>query len=65
MIITILALTLCLSTVALFPVDIFLVSRIMDSATGLRRSWATDDAIAQMLSAVRIVYYGNELSLVI
>ncbi|KAF9296571.1 hypothetical protein BGZ74_010253 [Mortierella antarctica] len=35
MVITILALTLCLTTVALFPIDIYLVSRIMDSATGL------------------------------
>ncbi|KAF8924823.1 hypothetical protein BGZ52_007707, partial [Haplosporangium bisporale] len=35
MVITILALTLCLTTVALFPIDIFLVSRIMNSATGL------------------------------
>ncbi|KAG0000342.1 hypothetical protein BGZ79_006053 [Entomortierella chlamydospora] len=48
MIVTVLALTLCLSTVALFPVDIFLVSRIMDPATGLRRPWATDEAIANM-----------------
>ncbi|KAG0099204.1 hypothetical protein BGZ93_008688 [Podila epicladia] len=35
MVITILALTLCLTTVALFPIDIYLVSRIMDSTTGL------------------------------
>lgn len=58
MIVTVLALTLCLSTVALFPVDIFLVSRIMDPLTGLRHAWATDDAIAQMQNVVRIVYYG-------
>ncbi|OAQ36123.1 hypothetical protein K457DRAFT_120267 [Linnemannia elongata AG-77] len=58
LIVTILALTVCLSTVALFPVDIFLVSRIMDPATGLRRAWATDEAIAHMQNAVRIFYYG-------
>ncbi|KAF9111293.1 hypothetical protein BGX27_005132 [Mortierella sp. AM989] len=57
MIVTVLALTLCLSTVALFPVDIFLVSRIMDSSTGLRRAWATDEAIANMQLVVRIIYY--------
>ncbi|KAI1316602.1 hypothetical protein EDD11_009727 [Mortierella claussenii] len=57
MIITVLALTLCLSTVALFPVDIFLVSRILDPATGLRRPWATDEAIAAMQLVVRIIYY--------
>ncbi|KAG0214659.1 hypothetical protein BGX28_001697 [Mortierella sp. GBA30] len=48
MVITILALTLCLSTVALFPVDIFLVSRIMEPSTGLRRPWATDEAVEHM-----------------
>ncbi|KAF9348869.1 hypothetical protein BGX26_012757 [Mortierella sp. AD094] len=57
MIVTVLALTLCLSTVALFPVDIFLVSRIMDPVTGLRRAWATDEAIANMQLVVRIIYY--------
>ncbi|KFH72202.1 hypothetical protein MVEG_02493 [Podila verticillata NRRL 6337] len=57
MVITILALTLCLTTVALFPIDIFLVSRIMNSATGLRHEWATDAAIAHMQDTVRIVYY--------
>ncbi|KAF9337411.1 hypothetical protein BG006_004846 [Podila minutissima] len=59
MIITILALTLCLTTVALFPIDIYLVSRIMDSATGLRYEWATDAVIAHMQDTVRIVYYGK------
>ncbi|KAG0273362.1 hypothetical protein BGZ95_010820 [Linnemannia exigua] len=58
LIVTVLALTVCLSTVALFPVDIFLVSRIMDPVTGLRRAWATDEAIAHMQNAVRIFYYG-------
>ncbi|KAF9981259.1 hypothetical protein BGZ75_007480 [Mortierella antarctica] len=57
MLITILALTVCLSTVALFPVDIFLVSRIMDPATGLRRPWATDEAVEHMQWTVRIIYY--------
>lgn len=59
MIVTILALALCLSTVALFPVDIFLVSRILDPSTGLRREWATNEAIANMQSVVRLVYYGT------
>lgn len=59
MVITILALTLCLTTVALFPIDIYLVSRIMDSATGLRYEWATDAVIAHMQDTVRIVYYGK------
>ncbi|KAF9129374.1 hypothetical protein BGW39_004214 [Mortierella sp. 14UC] len=58
LIVTVIALTVCLSTVTLFPVDIFMVSRIMDPATGLRRAWATDEAIAHMQNAVRIFYYG-------
>ncbi|KAG0242340.1 hypothetical protein B0O80DRAFT_494102 [Mortierella sp. GBAus27b] len=57
MVVTILALALCLSTVALFPVDIFLVSTILDPATGLRREWATNQAIADMQWVVRAVYY--------
>lgn len=60
MLVTILALSVCLSTVALFPVDIFLVSRIMDSSTGLRYDWATDEVIAQMQLWVKIVYYGKQ-----
>ncbi|KAG0255792.1 hypothetical protein DFQ27_006064 [Actinomortierella ambigua] len=54
--VTILALTVCLSTIALFPVDIFLVSKIMDPSSGLRQPWATDDAIDRMQLAIKIVY---------
>jgi LMBR1 domain-containing protein 1 len=61
MVVTVLALALCLSTVALFPVDIFLVSTILDPATGLRRDWATNLAIANMQWVVRTVYYGTQL----
>ncbi|ORZ04800.1 hypothetical protein BCR41DRAFT_362269 [Lobosporangium transversale] len=57
MLVTILALTLCLSTVALFPVDIFLVSRVMDPLTGLRNEWATDEAINYIQMSVKIIYY--------
>ncbi|KAG0251233.1 hypothetical protein BG011_007748 [Mortierella polycephala] len=57
MIVTILGLTICLSTVALFPVDIFLVSRTIDPATGLKRPWATPEAIAHMQLTVKIFYY--------
>ncbi|KAG0365795.1 hypothetical protein BC939DRAFT_165281 [Gamsiella multidivaricata] len=57
MLVTVLALTLCLTTVALFPVDIFLVSTLMDPATGLRYEWATDSAISQLQLSVKIIYY--------
>ncbi len=59
MLVTVLALTLCLTTVALFPVDIFLVSRVLDPATGLRYEWATDEAIAQMQLSVKVIYTGK------
>ncbi|KAG0241365.1 hypothetical protein BGX31_001205 [Mortierella sp. GBA43] len=57
MLVTILALALCLSTAALFPIDIFLVSRIMDPTTGLRYDWATDEVITRMQFSVKVVYY--------
>ncbi|KAG0304516.1 hypothetical protein BGZ98_005432 [Dissophora globulifera] len=57
MVVTVLALTLCLTTVALFPVDIFLVSSIMDPSTGLRYDWATDSVIAEIQFSVKIIYY--------
>ncbi|KAF9101112.1 putative lysosomal cobalamin transporter [Mortierella sp. GBA35] len=56
MLVTVLALTLCLTTVALFPVDIFMVSRIMDPTTGLRHAWATDAAISEMQQSVQMTY---------
>lgn len=59
MLVTVLALTLCLTTVALFPVDIFLVSRMMDPTTGLRYEWATDEAIAQVQLSVKVIYTGK------
>ncbi|KAF9912047.1 putative lysosomal cobalamin transporter [Linnemannia zychae] len=56
MLVTVLALTLCLTTVALFPVDIFMVSSIMDPTTGLRHNWATDAAVAEMQQSVQMTY---------
>lgn len=56
MLVTVLSLTLCLTTVALFPVDIFMVSRIMNPTTGLRYEWATDAAIAEMQQSVQMTY---------
>lgn len=58
MLVTVLSLTLCLTTVALFPVDIFMVSRIMNPTTGLRHDWATDAAIAEMQQSVQMTYAG-------
>jgi hypothetical protein len=63
MLVTILSLTLCLTTVALFPVDIFMVSKIMDPTTGLRYGWATDAAIGEMQQTVQMTYAGMCTSL--
>ncbi|KAF9124047.1 hypothetical protein BGW39_008508 [Mortierella sp. 14UC] len=56
MLVTVLALTLCLTTVALFPVDIFMVSSIMDPTTGLRHDWATDAAVVEIQQSVQMTY---------
>ncbi|KAI8645542.1 hypothetical protein BD408DRAFT_411600 [Parasitella parasitica] len=55
--ITILALGLVFSTLALLPVDIFLVSSTIDQARGLKKDWATPDAIDTMTLTMSIVYY--------
>ncbi|KAI7847258.1 hypothetical protein BDC45DRAFT_23226 [Circinella umbellata] len=57
-IVTILALTLILATLALTPIDIFLVSSTVDSMTGLKKGWADKDTIYWMTTTVQIVYYG-------
>lgn len=57
-IVTILALTLVLATLALVPIDIFLVSSTVDSDTGMKKSWADPDTIFWMTLTVQIVYYG-------
>lgn len=57
-IITILALTLVLATVALVPIDIFLVSSTVDQSTGLKQPWATPDKMDQITMTIQIVYYG-------
>ncbi|CDS05322.1 hypothetical protein LRAMOSA07851 [Lichtheimia ramosa] len=56
-IVTILALTLVLATLALVPIDIFLVSSTVDSDTGMKKSWADPDTIFWMTLTVQIVYY--------
>ncbi|CEP14813.1 hypothetical protein [Parasitella parasitica] len=54
---TILALGLVFSTLTLLPVDIFLVSSTIDQAKGLKKGWATADAIETMKLTMSIVYY--------
>lgn len=48
-----------MSTVALLPIDIFLVSSTVDSHTGLKKLWADPDTIYWMTLSVQIMYYGK------
>lgn len=57
-VVTILGLALIFCTLALLPVDIFLVSSTVDQDTGLKKSWADPDTIYWMTTTVQIVYYG-------
>lgn len=58
-IVTIVALALVLATLALLPVDIFLVSSTVSRDTGLKKSWADEDTIYWMTFVVQAVYYGT------
>ncbi|KAL7270796.1 hypothetical protein RUND412_006487 [Rhizina undulata] len=53
----ILALTSLLATVCLLPVDIALVSSTTDNVTGLKKSWATPEAVGRIMLALKVVYY--------
>ncbi|KAL9548159.1 hypothetical protein PS6_006757 [Mucor atramentarius] len=56
-IVTMIALALIFATVALLPIDIFLVSSTVDSHTGLKKLWADKDTIYWMTFTVQIMYY--------
>ncbi|KAM3578990.1 hypothetical protein VKS41_008526 [Umbelopsis sp. WA50703] len=56
-VITILGLSLLLATLALLPVDIFLVSSTVDYSTGLKKDWANPDAVYWMTLTIEIIYY--------
>jgi LMBR1 domain-containing protein 1 len=55
--ITIVSLTALLATVLLLPVDIALVSATTDSALGVKKEWATNDRVQDILLTLKIVYY--------
>ncbi|KAI9494203.1 LMBR1-like membrane protein-domain-containing protein [Zychaea mexicana] len=57
-VVTVFALTLILATLALTPIDIFLVSSTVDGETGMKKKWADPDTIFWMTTTVQIVYYG-------
>ncbi|KAI9289074.1 LMBR1-like membrane protein-domain-containing protein [Umbelopsis sp. AD052] len=56
-IVTILGLSLLFATLALVPVDIFLVSSTIDYSTGLKKAWANPDTVYWMTLTIQIIYY--------
>lgn len=46
-----------LATVLLLPVDVALVSSTVSSRTGLRKEWATQDRVDNILLVLKVVYY--------
>ncbi|KAL2757039.1 hypothetical protein ACRALDRAFT_2041567 [Sodiomyces alcalophilus JCM 7366] len=56
-IVTIVSLTALLATVLLLPVDIALVSSTTSSSLGIKKDWATDKRVHDILLTLRIVYY--------
>ena len=47
-----------LATLLLLPVDVALVSSTVSSKTGLRKDWATQDRVNNILFVLKVVYYG-------
>ncbi|CAG8667973.1 7319_t:CDS:10 [Acaulospora morrowiae] len=45
-------------TIALLPVDIFLVSSTTNPDTGLKHSWATKEQVDSIVGELKFVYYG-------
>ena len=58
-IVTILGLSLLFATLALVPVDIFLVSSTVDYSTGLKKDWANPDTVYWMTLTIQIIYYST------
>ncbi|KAF7728493.1 hypothetical protein EC973_006046 [Apophysomyces ossiformis] len=54
----IVTLALVFATLALLPIDIFLVSSTVNQHTGLKQHWATPAIIANITDTVQLVYYG-------
>ncbi|KAG0635001.1 hypothetical protein HOY80DRAFT_983828 [Tuber brumale] len=56
-VVCVLSLTSLLATVCLLPVDIALVSGTTNNATGLKKDWASPEAVAHIILGLKIVYY--------
>ena len=53
----ILTVSALLATVLLLPVDVALVSSTVSSKNGLRKDWATQDRVDNIVYVLKIVYY--------
>ncbi|KAG0167916.1 hypothetical protein DFQ30_005504 [Apophysomyces sp. BC1015] len=51
------ALALVFATLALLPIDIFLVSSTVDQHTGIKKDWATPGAVDSITGTIQIIYY--------
>ena len=56
-VVCILTVSALLATVLLLPVDVALVSSTVSSKTGLRRDWATDKRVNDIVLVLKVVYY--------
>ncbi|KAH6692673.1 LMBR1-like membrane protein-domain-containing protein [Plectosphaerella plurivora] len=56
-VVSIVSLTALLATVLLLPVDIALVSSTTSASLGVKKDWATEKRVHNILQTLRIVYY--------
>ncbi|KAK2014916.1 LMBR1 domain-containing 1 [Colletotrichum eremochloae] len=56
-IVAIISLTALLATVLLLPVDIALISSTTHASLGVKKDWATEQRVYDILQTLRIVYY--------
>uniref|UniRef100_L2FL56 Probable lysosomal cobalamin transporter n=1 Tax=Colletotrichum fructicola (strain Nara gc5) TaxID=1213859 RepID=L2FL56_COLFN len=56
-VVAIVSLTALLATVLLLPVDIALISSTTHASLGVKKDWATEERVYEILQTLRIVYY--------
>lgn len=56
-VVAIVSLTALLATVLLLPVDIALISSTTHASMGIKKDWATEERVHDILQTLRIVYY--------
>ncbi|KAJ3089376.1 hypothetical protein HK102_006538 [Quaeritorhiza haematococci] len=56
-VVNILGITVCLCTLAIVPVDVFLVSATTNYTTGLKYAWATNETVSFIVDSLSTAYY--------